>query len=635
MTGSSFPVRRAARRTGLRLLTASLGATALVAGPLAAGSARAATCVQAGPSGLTATMVVASGQTVTNQTVDATGCDIGIYLAPGTTGVTLNGVTVSGADNHGIYGQDVSNILIENSTVQGNGLNKNPNINEDKAIELDGATGSTIENNTVQNNVADGGIGIDDDGPVSAGALHGGSSTPVTSSNDTISGNTMPGNYGGCTIVVAAYSPGGALNDITVTNNNIVGHPGLFTKNGPWIGQIVVANDGPSNSISNVTISNNTVVGSALAGIVLHANAPGDTETGIVISGNTITANHWLVPFGPPQTTGIALQAESGPPGAVPYVKNTTISGNVISQQFYGVWTKGDVMGTNITATNKINVTPGGLTYFARPGAFTGYTLTSANGGIFTSGNADYFGGHPGSTHAVGAAPTRDNGGYWLADSAGNVTDYGDATNDGSLVSKKITPATPVVGIVDSAVTGHGQPGNENGIGYYLVTAGGVVYPFGDANAHGSLSKAPISPVVGMAVTPDGGGYWLITQRGGVFTFGDAAFFGSAAGKSTSPVVGIAASPDGGGYTLVTQRGGVFTFGDAQFWGSAAGKATSPVVGIAIGPPSFDPNVTAASAGYTLATAGGQVLNYGSAVPTTFMGPLHPAHPMVGIVTTQ
>src|SRR5581483_672813 len=95
MTGSSSPVRRA-RRTGLRLLTAALGATALVAGPLVAGPARAASCSPAGPSGLTAAMIVASGQTLSSQTVDATGCDIGIYLAPGTTGVTINGVTVSG-----------------------------------------------------------------------------------------------------------------------------------------------------------------------------------------------------------------------------------------------------------------------------------------------------------------------------------------------------------------------------------------------------------------------------------------------------------------------------------------------------------------------------------------------------------
>jgi hypothetical protein len=35
--------------------------------------------------------------------------------------------------------------------------------------------------------------------------------------------------------------------------------------------------------------------------------------------------------------------------------------------------------------------------------------------------------------------------------------------------------------------------------------------------------------VTGMASTDDGQGYWMVTADGGAFTFGDAPFWGSAA----------------------------------------------------------------------------------------------------------
>src|SRR5690348_11078329 len=75
------------------------------------------TCVAAGGTGLTTKMVISTGshdhdegrgRTVSNVTVDATGCDIGIYVAPGSSGVVLRDVTVTGANDHGILVQDAS-----------------------------------------------------------------------------------------------------------------------------------------------------------------------------------------------------------------------------------------------------------------------------------------------------------------------------------------------------------------------------------------------------------------------------------------------------------------------------------------------------------------------------------------------
>jgi hypothetical protein len=90
------------------------------------------------------------------------------------------------------------------------------------------------------------------------------------------------------------------------------------------------------------------------------------------------------------------------------------------------------------------------------------------------------------------------------------------------------------------------------------------------------------APVVAMASTPDGHGYWLVSADGGVFAFGDAVFHGSMAGQPlVAKVVGVAADPDSTGYWLAAADGGVFAF-DAPFLGSAVGQINdpSPVVGI-------------------------------------------------------
>ena len=637
-------LRRVVRWTAA---TAVGAAGVLIAAP--GGPARAATCAPAGTTGLTAALVATAGQTISGQTIDATGCDLGIYVGAAATGVTISGVTVSGANDHGIYAQDTSGLTVSGSTVQNNGLKPTAGINENKALQLDGVSNSTVKNNTVQNNIADGGIGVSDDGPTSPGAPKPGPSAPVKSANDTVTGNTLPNNYGGCDIVVSGYNGGGGTTNVTVSNNQIVGHPGQFTANGPFIGQIVVAGDAPGVPISATTVSGNTITGSALAGIVLHANAPGDVIDSTMITGNNVSLNHWAIPFGPPQLTGIAIQAEGGPPNAVPVVSNTTVTGNTITQQYYAIWLKGATPGTNIGA-NTISVTPGGMAVFHKPNANSGYTMVGSDGGVLTLGRAQYTGSLPGSGLApsgnvVGMVSSRDDNGYWIATSNGTVYHYGDATDQGTVASKGIKLTAPVVAIVGSAVTGFGAPGNANGNGFYLVTSDGSVYGFGDAQSFGSLPKANLTaPIVGMAVTPDGGGYWLVSSTGGVFSFGNARFFGSLAGKHLfPPIVGMAASPTGAGYYLVGADGGVFTYGDAHFYGSAGNlHLAAPVVGMVLGPqlpPTGPPGpegfAPSPAGGYALVGRDGGVLTYGNA---PFLGSgvgRHDGTSILGMTTTM
>ena len=59
-----------------------------------------------------------------------------------------------------------------------------------------------------------------------------------------------------------------------------------------------------------------------------------------------------------------------------------------------------------------------------------GYWLAAADGGIFTFGDAGYF-GSTGAIHLnkpiVGMAATIDAGGYWLVASDGGIFTFGDA----------------------------------------------------------------------------------------------------------------------------------------------------------------------------------------------------------------
>ena len=203
------------------------------------------------------------------------------------------------------------------------------------------------------------------------------------------------------------------------------------------------------------------------------------------------------------------------------------------------------------------------------------YRLVGADGGVFSFGNAAFFGSMGGmvlNAPIVGMASTRDGAGYYLVASDGGVFAFGDATFQGSMGGTLLNK--PIVGM---DVT----PDNR---GYYLVASDGGVFAFGDATFQGSMGGTLLNkPIVGMAVhVGTSGGYWLVASDGGVFSFG-APFLGSIGSLHlVAPVVGMAASGDGLGYYLVASDGGVFAFPDAEFLGSLGGThLNADVVGIA------------------------------------------------------
>jgi hypothetical protein len=77
-----------------------------------------------------------------------------------------------------------------------------------------------------------------------------------------------------------------------------------------------------------------------------------------------------------------------------------------------------------------------------------GYWLVASDGGIFTYGDATFYGSHGGSPlnkPIVGMASTPNGGGYWLVASDGGVFNYGNAGFSGSHGGSPLNK--PIVGM--------------------------------------------------------------------------------------------------------------------------------------------------------------------------------------------
>lgn len=332
-----------------------------------------------GGSGLSAAVVAHAHQTIAGQLVDAAGCDIGIYVGPGATHVTITGSTVENANFQGIFAERTSHLRVAGSTVTGNGFHStDPSapplegsgvksyVGQSFAISLFGVSHSSVVGNWVHDNDR-GGIGVMDNGANDPGWLQQNQNPDaplVPSTYDVVAGNHTWANYHGCGIVAATQNFGGQLSHLQITNNTISGTIGQFTSNGPDIGGIVVAADPPESSVDNVNVMGNSVSESFEGGIIVNAEAFNSSTNRVTVSANTVTANNWG-DLEAPQMAGVLVYANPAPipPGTnAPRNVATTVTGNTIDAQFYGIWSLGDFAPK--TAGNTISVTPGGIPIF-------------------------------------------------------------------------------------------------------------------------------------------------------------------------------------------------------------------------------------------------------------------------------
>jgi hypothetical protein len=238
-----------------------------------------------------------------------------------------------------------------------------------------------------------------------------------------------------------------------------------------------------------------------------------------------------------------------------------------------------------------------------------GYWLVGSDGGIFSFGQASFYGsmgGIPLQRPVVGITPTHDKHGYWLVASDGGIFSFGDSNYYGSIPGLGIHPAgsgqpnsldAPIVGMVPSS----------DGNGYFMVASDGGVFAFGDARFAGSCPGIGGCAGSAVAVMPDhsGNGYWLVTSAGDIYAFGDAPFFGAPSPQSAA-VVNAVATIDGHGYWILYANGTVLPFGDAASLGNPLGYVNSFNPATSIFPTSDD-------LGYWVASAKGDVFTYGNA----------------------
>jgi Stage II sporulation protein len=247
---------------------------------------------------------------------------------------------------------------------------------------------------------------------------------------------------------------------------------------------------------------------------------------------------------------------------------------------------------------------PGGTTLAGdQPsGGVGGYWVNATDGGIFSFGNAQFY-GSTGSIRlnqpVVAIASTHDAAGYWEVATDGGVFSFGDASFLGSTGSIRLNK--PMVGMATT----------PDGGGYWLVASDGGIFAYGDAQFYGSTGSLHLNkPVIGMVPTHDGGGYWLIASDGGLFAFGDAQFHGSLGSTPPpTPIVGVAPSPDGGGYWMLEANGTSHAFGDAPSVGlsgnsPALSTMKSPMSGLI---PDFS------GQGFDAVNGSGQVFAFGDA----------------------
>jgi len=343
-------------------------------------------------------------------------------------------------------------------------------------------------------------------------------------------------------------------------------------------------------------------------GIVTPGNAP--LQAGTVYSTDT-GSTFWVNYLGSMCQPGVG--GASGTPGAVKVDQVAYTAGvpTVLAFQFDFVCDFGGLGSPEFVGTAAVNITPttpgqgyylfdsyGGLggfgndSYLNYLGDLTqlnlrapvvamattpsgaGYWMTAGDGGVFSYGDARFYGSTGNLTlnqPVVGMAATHDGKGYWFVASDGGIFAYGDAGFYGSMGGSPLNK--PIVGMAATA----------DGKGYWLVASDGGVFSFGDAAFHGSAGNLPlVQPVVGMASTSDGKGYWLVASDGGVFAYGDAGFYGSTGNlQLTEPVVGMTTAPDNKGYWFTASDGGVFAFGSAPFDGSLGGQGYTDIVGMA------------------------------------------------------
>ena len=277
--------------------------------------------------------------------IDATNHNNGILVTAAD--VTVSGFKVTNAIGEGILVSSANHVTIAGNVVTNNdlgGLPVNPVPNTyaecqsqggvpgdcGEGIHLMGSSYATVAGNVSTGN--SGGILLTDEtGP----AAH-----------NQIVGNVVASNLFDCGVTVVGHNPKAAPGGVPapqvagVYANDIVGNSisGNGVK-GAGAG-VVMATPLPGGAVYDNTVQDNTITGNGQSGVTVHSHVPGQFLNGNVITRNFIGTNNVVgdpdfAPHVDKQTTGVLVGTVSP--------LSIEISGNVIANDHFGIWTTGPV----------------------------------------------------------------------------------------------------------------------------------------------------------------------------------------------------------------------------------------------------------------------------------------------------
>jgi CSLREA domain-containing protein len=600
-----------------------------------------------------------SGNSVTSTTVGTTGGGINseadVQLTNDT--VTGNSVSTTVANDSGAgLSANGDNTVITGGSYSNNTVTV-PNGHEGDGAGIYGqssnftASGVTIDDNAI--NPASGALSTSANG----GGFNGDGNF-FSMSNSNVSGNRAVSVGTRTSLGGGLYATYGALTDLVIANNTVVGNAGSDEGGGLYVGNPVTGTDlsimGNSSdgdgggvfdsgtvALKSSTIATNTAeVGAGLfehaSGILTNSTVADNTATGtanegggIFVANGDFTEVEFSTIAGNTAGTGGGIVSGSGGLSlASSIVANNTAGGiesdclpsSMVTSLGWNVL--GDNSCTGGSAGDQTSTNPQ-LGPLQNNGGTTETMLPASSSPAIGNGGPncpplDQRGvSRPASGCTSGAVQVSEGTqGYWLVASDGGIFNFGKAGFFGSAGA--IHLAKPIVGMAST----------PDGKGYWLVASDGGIFTYGDAGFFGSMGATHLnSPIVGMAATPDGGGYWLVASDGGIFAFGDAKFEGSMATITLNkPIVAMAATPTGLGYWLVASDGGIFSFGDAAFHGSTGAiHLNKPIVGMAPTPDGL---------GYWLVATDGGVFSFGDALFHGSTGAITLNKPVVGMASS-
>ena len=212
-----------------------------------------------------------------------------------------------------------------------------------------------------------------------------------------------------------------------------------------------------------------------------------------------------------------------------------------------------------------------------------GYALCAEDGGVFCFGSVPFKGSIPGlappnnvvPAPVISIALSATGMGYWLLDQLGQVYAFGDANYMGGIDWSNY-PNMPKVNSLIPGDVAVSIARSGSGNGYYIITAAGHIYCFGDVASKDYGDGAPyyIAPYTGIATSSGVNGYVLVNTLGRTYAFGAMNPVGDVTFPLNAPADSIA-STGTGGYWIGAEDGGVFAFGNAGFFGSVPGGGTT------------------------------------------------------------